>query len=64
MMDEVTPKMRTICDKCDEISYTVREKVDEVGGDSWAGEPDGVGDERRRRKAQVAHVDRMVSDAL
>src|SRR6185437_1424325 len=63
LVEELGPKVRMITTNVEQISYTVRSKVDEFG--STADEINRtVKDANKRTQAQVAHVDGMVSEAL
>ena len=63
LVDELGPKIRTITTNTEQISYTVRSKVDEfsVTADELNRT---VKDANKRTQAQVARVDGIVSDAL
>ena len=63
LMNDVSPKVRAVTENVTQISYTVREKVDEVGETvSQLNRTMQISNEKAR--AQVDHVDRMVSSAL
>lgn len=63
LVTELTPKVRSITENVEQISYTVRGKVDEFG--ATASEINKtVLDVNSRTKTQVSHVDQMVTEAL
>jgi methyl-accepting chemotaxis protein len=63
LVEELGPKIRTITTNTEQISYTVRSKVDEfsVTADELNRT---VKDANKRTQAQVAHVDGIVNEAL
>jgi hypothetical protein len=63
LVEELGPKVHTITTNVEQISYTVRSKVDEFG--ATADEINRtVKDANKRTQAHVARVDGMVNDAL
>jgi methyl-accepting chemotaxis protein len=63
LVEELGPKVRTITTNAEQISYTVRSKVDEFG--ATADELNRtVKDVNKRTQAQVARVDGIVGEAL
>ena len=63
LIDELTPKVRTISENVSEITYTVRSKVDELS--ATVDELNRtMKDANLKTKAQIHHVDRMVGTAL
>jgi methyl-accepting chemotaxis protein len=63
LVEELGPKVRTITTNVEQISYTVRSKVDEYS--VTADEINRtVKDANKRTQAQVAHVDGIVNEAL
>jgi methyl-accepting chemotaxis protein len=63
LVEELGPKVTTITTNVEQISYTVRAKVDEFG--ATADEINRtVKDTNKRTQAQVARVDGLVSEAL
>jgi len=63
LVEELGPKVRTITTNVEQISYTVRSKVDEFG--ATADEINRtVKDANKRTQAHVARVDGMVSEAV
>ncbi len=63
LVEDLGPKIRTITTNAEQISYTVRSKVDEFG--ATADEINRtVKDANKRTQAQVSRVDGMVSEAL
>ena len=63
LVEELGPKIRTIATNTEQISYTVRSKVDEFS--ATADELNRtVKDANKRTQAQVARVDGIVSEAL
>lgn len=63
LVTELSPKVRSITENVEQISYTVRGKVDEFG--VTASEINKtVLEVNSRTKAQVSHVDEMVTEAL
>ncbi len=63
LVEELTPKMRTITTNVEQISYTVRTKIDEYS--ATADEINRtVKDANARTKEKVARVDGMVNEAL
>jgi methyl-accepting chemotaxis protein len=63
LVEDLGPKVRTITTNVEQISYTVRSKVDEfsVTADELNRT---VKDANKRTQAQVAHVDGIVNEAL
>jgi methyl-accepting chemotaxis protein len=63
LVQELGPKIHHLTENAEQISYTVREKIDEIGVtvtqiNATVQEANG------RTRRQVAHVDGIVSDAL
>ena len=63
VITDVSPKIRTVSENATHISYRVREKVDEAA--EILGKVNRmVSETNDRTRAQVEHVDRMVTSAL
>jgi methyl-accepting chemotaxis protein len=63
MMSELQPKIENITKNVEQVSYTVRGKVDELGA-TLSDINRTVKDVNDRTRVHVAHVDGMVGDAL
>ena len=63
LLDDLTPKIRSFTENADQISYTVRAKVDELGA-TVSELNDTVREINGRTRAQVQRADNIVSDAL
>jgi methyl-accepting chemotaxis protein len=63
LLDDVTPRLRSISNNVEQMSYTVRAKCDEVG-ETLSQLNRTVVDANNRTRNQVARVDGIVSDAL
>src|SRR5579875_1150665 len=63
LVEELSPKIRTITTNVEQISYTVRGKVDEFGATATEINRT-VKDVNARTQAKVSRVDTMVTDAL
>ena len=63
LVTELTPKVRNITENVEQISYTVRGKVDEISV-TVTEINKTVQDVNTRTKAQVAHADQMVTEAM
>jgi methyl-accepting chemotaxis protein len=63
VINDLSPKLRTVSENMTQISYTVREKVDEVG-ETVSQVNRTVADANQKTRGQVDHVDRMVKTAL
>ncbi len=63
LLDDLGPKIRSVSENVEQISYTVREKCDELG-ETLTQINRTVGEANFRTRAQVGRVDGMVSDAL
>ncbi len=63
LVDELAPKVRVITTNVEEISYTVREKCDEIGV-TLTEINRTVADLNMKTRVHVSHVDGMVTEAL
>jgi methyl-accepting chemotaxis protein len=63
VINDLSPKIRTVSENVTQISYTVREKVDEVG-ETVTQLNRTVAEANARTRSQVDHVDRMVTTTL
>jgi len=63
LIDDLAPKVRSVSTNIEQISYTVREKCDELG-ETLTQINRTVGDANLRTRIQVARVDDIVTDAL
>ena len=63
LLDDVTPKLRSISNNVEQMSYTVRAKCDEVG-ETLTQLNRTIVDANNRTRTHVARVDGIVSDAL
>jgi uncharacterized protein YoxC len=63
LLDDLTPKIRSFTENADQISYTVRAKVDELGA-TVSELNDTVREINGRARVQVSRVDGIVTEAL
>lgn len=63
VLEEISPKIRSISANVEQMSYTVRAKCDEVG-ETLSQINRTVADANDRTRTQVARVDGIVTDAL
>ena len=63
VLEDISPKIRSISTNVEQMSYTVRAKCDEVG-ETLTQLNRTVVDANNRTRTQVARVDGIVSDAL
>jgi len=63
LLDELAPKVRSISENAEQISYTVRAKVDELG-ETVSQLNETVQEINGRTRMQVSRVDGMVTDVL
>jgi hypothetical protein len=63
LLDDLAPKVRSVSTNVEQISYTMREKCDEIG-ETLSQINRTVGDANLKTRIQVARVDGLVTDAL
>jgi methyl-accepting chemotaxis protein len=63
LLDDLGPKIRSMSTNMEQVSYTVREKCDELG-ETLSQINRTVSDANLKTRAQVSKVDDMVSEAL
>lgn len=63
LLDDLSPKVRTISTNVEQLSYTVREKADEIGA-TVTQLNRTVEEINARTRVQVARADAIVSDAM
>jgi len=63
LVTDLTPKINSISTNVEQVSYTVREKIDELGV-TLTQLNETVAEANGRTRAQVVRVDGMVSEAL
>ncbi len=63
LLDDLAPKVRSVSANVEQISYTVREKCDEIG-ETLTQINRTVGDANARTRLHVARVDGIVNEAL
>lgn len=63
LVDDLTPKVRTIMENAQQISYSVRSKVDEIG-QTVTKINETVQDTNSKTREQVSRVNGLVSEAL
>jgi ABC-type transporter Mla subunit MlaD len=63
LLEDLSPKVRSISTNVEQISYTMREKCDEIG-ETLTQLNRTVGDANVKTRLQIAKVDGLVTDAL
>jgi len=63
LIDDLGPKIRAVSTNVEQMSYTVREKCDEIG-ETLSQINRTVGDANMKTRIQVARVDGIVTEAL
>jgi methyl-accepting chemotaxis protein len=63
LLEDLTPKVRVISENVEQLSYTVREKVDEIGA-TMTQVNRTVEEINLRTRVQVARADALVTDAM